>query len=82
MLPSSSLLTLAIAAVNSESVEVVIPPSHRNLQNVVKVFDGVIPAHRNLSPDHRADADEGDVELIGRRGTWFKHPLMIQHCSC
>lgn len=66
-------------AVDGELVEMLITPSHRNLQNRVQICDGAVPTHHKASPDHRTDAGERNVELIGRRSTRFKHASMLLH---
>src|SRR6476469_1421614 len=68
-----------VLAMDRESVEVFVTPAHRNLQNVMQVGDSAVPTHQEPSPNHRADANERNVNLVGRRRMGLRHSSMLLH---
>ena len=62
-----------VLTMNGELIQMLIAPAHRNLKNVVQICDRAVATHQQPSPDHRTDADEENLELIGNRNSSLGH---------
>ena len=53
-----------IFAVDVETIQVGIAPTHGDLNGVMEVGDGVLAPQEQPTPDHRADAAQNHLELV------------------
>src|SRR6516165_12281540 len=58
---------------NVKPVKVQVTPVKGNLQGVMEVGDGGVTADQEPSPDHRADAANPDMHLVGLDATRIFH---------
>jgi hypothetical protein len=49
---------------DTELVEMGVGPPHGDLEDVVQIGNGALTMHEQTSPDHGADAQQDDFELI------------------
>jgi hypothetical protein len=64
-----------VFAVDVKTFQVGVRPTHGDLNGVMEVGDGVVAAQEQSATDHRADAAQGDLELVN---AWR---LRIRHWS-